>query len=75
MGTLTSTITTTPQQDARIAAAYGRQLNLTDEQGAPHNATGPEVKAAVIDFIRQTVIRQERRAAIEAIQDNTFDPS
>jgi hypothetical protein len=64
MGTLT--ITTTAPQDARIIAAFGRNLGLG------RDATGPEVKAAIIKHIQDIVLNYERRlaeqAAIDALQ-------
>lgn len=58
MGTLT--ITTTSEQDARIVAAFGAKLGLG------RNATGAEVKAAVIGYVRAVVGEEERRAAARA---------
>lgn len=58
-------ISTPANQDARIMAAFGAYLGL----GRP--ATGPEVKQAVIDFIKGAVRNYERRTA--AITD--VDPT
>ena len=69
------TITTTAAQDARIIAAFGAKWNLG------RNATGPEVKADIIDYLRQTVLRIERDAAIAAASNTaaagiaTLDPT
>lgn len=65
----TLTITTTGAQDARIAPAFGAYLGLG------RNATGQEVKARVIQFIRETVQEQERIAAVAAIQSTPLDPT
>ena len=68
MGTLT--ITTTSPQDARIVVAFGHHL------GFPRNANADEVKAAVIDFIRNVVLQDERRIAQEAVaQPDPLDPT
>ena len=53
----TLTITTTAQQDARIVAAFGKYLGL------PGNATAVQVKTEVFNFIRLTVMAQEKIAA------------
>lgn len=53
------TITTTTAQDAKIVAAFGRALGLG------RNATGPEVKAAVINYIRQIVRADETTIATD----------
>ncbi len=61
MGTLT--ITTTAQQDARIVAAFGRRLGLG------RNATGPEVREQVVQFVRDVVLQMEQEAAAIAARD------
>ena len=69
------TITTTAAQDARIIAAFGTKLNLG------RNATGAEVKADIVDYLRQLVLRIERDAAIAAASNTaaagiaTLDPT
>lgn len=60
------TITTTSAQDAKIVVAFGKALGLRDVNGVPRNATGAEVKAATVDFIRQTVFADERKTAADA---------
>lgn len=55
MGTLT--ITTTAPQDARLVTAYGSILGLG------RNATAAEIKAAVIQSIRNNVENYERSVA------------
>ncbi len=66
----TLTINTTAPQDARIVAAFGKQLNTMDmadpDNPVPRDATGEEVKQAVIQYIKQVVFTQERRAARQA---------
>lgn len=73
----TLTINTTSAQDARIIDAFGKQLgtmDLTDpENPVPRNATGPEVKAAVIQYIKQVVFAQERNAARQAADESVPD--
>lgn len=54
----TLTITTTAAQDARIAAAFGSQLNLG------RDATGAEVRAAIIAYVRNTVLAYEQTQAV-----------
>lgn len=56
----TLTITTTAPQDARIVAAYGRRLSL------PGNASAAQVKAAVIEQIKQVVRDYEANQAIQS---------
>lgn len=48
-----TTITTTAQEDQRIAAAFGPKLNLG------RNATATEVKQDIIGYIRNVVTVQE----------------
>lgn len=67
MGTLT--INTTTDQDARIVAAFGTYLGLG------RNATGAEVKARVIQFVREVVQQQERIAQEAAITPTPLDPT
>ena len=73
MGTLT--ITTTAQQDQRLIAAYGRLLGTSDQDGNPRNATGAEIKAAVLQQMRDVVITFEQRRAIEAATIEPFTPT
>lgn len=51
MGTLT--ITTTPAQDARVTAAFGKILQLG------RDATGAEIKQVIIQHLIQQVQAQE----------------
>lgn len=58
MGTLT--ITTSAQHDTRIVAALGKHLNLG------RNATGAEVKAWIVNYLKAMVLEQEKLAAAVA---------
>lgn len=58
MGSLT--INTTAPQDARIVAAFGKRLNLG------RDATGLEVKQAVIQMLIRAVQEQEQDDAVAA---------
>ncbi len=70
----TLTINTTTAQAQRVSAAYGRLLNLrTPDLSAERNATAAEIKAAIIDQIRQTVIVYERGVAMEAASTGVPD--
>ena len=74
----TLTIRTTAAQAQRVSVAYGRLLNLrTPDKAAERNANAAEIKAAIIDQIRQTVLEYERGVAIEAASDSVpdIDPS
>jgi len=62
MGTLT--ITTTAPQDARIVAAFGKELGL------PGNASAAQVKAKVIECIRGVVQAHEQQDAAAAAVAN-----
>lgn len=53
-------ITTTPAQDARIAEAFGEKLMLFQ------NATLPQVRQHIIDYIINVVLEHERRKALDA---------
>lgn len=57
----TLSITTTGPEDARIFAAFGKQLGLG------RDATGPEVKAAIIRYVKDTVRNTETQAAIAVV--------
>lgn len=65
-----TTITTTAQQDARIAPAFGDFLHLTVPGTAtPRNATGAEVKQALVDFIINVVKAYEHNTLVAAVVD------
>lgn len=61
-----TTITTTPAQDARLAAAFGTRLGLRDAQGAPRNATAAEVKADLVEYLKRVVADEERATAMRS---------
>lgn len=67
MGTFT--INTTAPQDARIVDAFGKYLNLG------RDATGGEVKAKLIDMLKQVVFDQERKTLQDAISVSDLDPT
>lgn len=57
----TLTINTSAAEDARLAVAFGKYLSLG------RNATGPEVKAAIIAWVKGVVNDQEYQVAKAAI--------
>lgn len=60
------TITTTAPEDARIAPAFG------DFLGLGRNATAPEVKTALVAFLKNTVLSYEQQqAAKQAVAATT----
>jgi len=63
------TINTTAQQDARIVEAVGAILGLG------RDATGPEVKAWVIQYIREGVQDYERRKNQTQFVPLAIDPN
>lgn len=67
----TMTITTPPAQDPRIAEAFGAFLNSRDASGALRNATGAEIKAHFLDYMREIVLSYERKKAQEAVAEPT----
>jgi hypothetical protein len=67
MGTLT--ITTTAQQDARIAPAFGHLLGLDG------NANAAQVKALIIEHIRRVVHNYERDQNSRNFTPNPLDPA
>ena len=69
----TLTITTTGAQAQRIATAFGRLKNLRESDKTPRGATGSEVKAEVIDFIKQVVLEYEKSEAMEAASNAVPD--
>jgi hypothetical protein len=69
------TITTTAAQDARLVVAYGTYLGTVDGNGDPRNATGAEIKANIIASIKGIVLSQEKKALIEALEPDPFEPT
>lgn len=68
----TLTITTTAQDAARVAAAFGPWVG--NQPGTP--ATPAQIKQAVIEWIKRIVQQQEQQVAIEAIVPSTpIDPT
>lgn len=63
------TITTTASQDVRLAPAFGDRLKLG------RNATTAEVKAWLVDQLRNVVQEYEARQAAAAVVASGFDPS
>ena len=63
------TITTTAQQDARLVVAYGKHLGLG------RDATGAEIKANIINSIKQVVFDQEYQDEVEAIEITNIEPT
>jgi hypothetical protein len=61
MGTMT--INTTAGEDTRLVAAFGKRLGLG------RNATAPEVKAAIIQMIKNAAQEQEVNTAVQAAAD------
>lgn len=64
-------INTTAAQANRISAAFGKALGLTLEGDPPidRGATAPEIKAHVIQFIKDTVKRVEQNDAAEMARE------
>lgn len=71
----TLTITTTTAQDLRLIDAYGKYLNLVDGNGDPRTATAAEIKASVINSVKQVVFDQEHKTDVEGISIAAFEPS
>ena len=66
----TLTINTTAAQAQRVSVAYGRLLNLrTPDKSAQRDATGAEIKAAIIGEIKSVVLNYERDIAMQAASD------
>ena len=63
----TFTITTPAAQDARITAAFGKILHLKDNATPPQPrvATGPEVKQAIVNWLKMSVLEREQADARE----------
>jgi len=57
----TITITTTSQQDARIAAAFGQHLMLEG------NASVAQVRALLIERLKEVVLRYEHNQATASV--------
>ena len=75
----TLTINTTAPQDQRIIAAFGKYLGTMDvtdpENPVPRDATAGEVKAKIIDMLKQIVFDQERKALVDAVTVGDLDPT
>ncbi len=69
----TLSITTNASQAQRIATAFGRLKNRRETDRTPRDATGAEVKAEVIDFIKQVVISYEQDVAMQAASNAVPD--
>ena len=68
----TLTITTTAGQDSRIAPAFGDKLGLTQPgTNTLQNATGAQIKADIIEYIRNVVAQYEARQQVAAIVPTT----
>ncbi len=65
----TISFTTSGTNASRVAAAFGKQLNLqtTDDPPVPRDATGAEVKQQVVQFIKGIVNAQEGTALRAAV--------
>ncbi len=66
----TFTITTPAAQDARILAAFTKILNPKDNATPPQprNATGADVKQAILDWLKMSVMEREQADARETAQ-------
>ena len=62
----TLTIVTTAAQGTRVAAAFGKSLNLKDANDQPRNATNAEVREYLVKAIRDVVRSVEQREAEQA---------
>ena len=73
------TITTTAPQAARLATAMGATMRLVDDvTKQPRDATAAEIKAYVVQFLRDTVQHYERNLAVQAAAAasvTAFDPT
>lgn len=66
----TITIDTSAAHAARTSTAFGKLLDLRDSNDDPRDATLAEIKAKVIDMIRETVLRYEHREAEQTARDS-----
>ena len=71
----TQTITTDATQATRLAVSFGKQLNLTDGNGDPRDATAAEIKFATIQFLKKVVFDQEYKVKNDAISIPDFEPT
>jgi len=69
------TFSFTAGQIARLQHAVGVEMGLTDENGAPRDATAAETKAYVIRLLRNRVHITEKQEQEQAITVTPFDPS
>jgi hypothetical protein len=68
----TLTITATNQQAARLAAAIGRYLGLTDQDGTIRSATLEETQEFMVDVLKNFVIRNEREKKRAELADTAW---
>lgn len=62
-------INTTAAQASRIAKAFGTAMGTVDNNENARDATAAEIKAHVIQFIKETVGRIEKNKAANAARD------
>lgn len=56
----------TAPQGVRVAAAFGKLRGYKDAQGVARSATAAEVRAELVEFIKNVTGEQERAAARQA---------
>jgi hypothetical protein len=75
----TLTINTTIEQQARIAAAFGKLLGSVDitdiENPIPIDATGAEVKEHLMEYMRIQVFKYERQVGADAVVIDPLEPT
>ena len=73
----TLTINTTANHATRVTAAFGRLRGLRNPDSTFRSATEAEVKQEVINFLKTTVLSEERSevAEIAAATINEIEPT
>lgn len=69
------TITTSAPQAQRLATAFGGFFTLKDAQGNPRAATELEIKAWIVQRLREIVMQYEHDKEAKAITVAPFEPT
>jgi hypothetical protein len=71
----TLTINTPPDLDARIKRTFGIHLDFRDIDGNFRDATGPEIKEHMINYMKSVVLGRESKELKAAVVLDPFEPT
>lgn len=69
------TITTTAQEDAQVQFAVGRTLGLADASNLPRDATLPECKQFIIDYMKSLVRLRRQEESLKSFVAPVINPT